>query len=160
MVIIAILATMLVPLYSSYREHAFEVKCMGNLRNLYVAASGYLEANKSWPQIPANLFASDPLTYAKSWVQALTPYGAPHPVWICPSLQASLQLTMDDIETDAYYRIDYIAPPFDSSEGSPRRSSRHPWFVETAGLHSRGNLLILADGTTTSILDLSVKPAQ
>lgn len=152
--IIVILVSMLLPAYTSYQSRAEEAACLANLRNLYVAASGYLVANKSWPQIPAKQAVDEPVAYAKAWVQVLAPYGASHSVWICPTLQRSLQLTMEAVEKDERYRIDFFATPFDDNEGTPRRKPRHPWFVEKAGVHGRGNLLILADGTTTSLSDL------
>lgn len=157
--IIAILVSMLLPAYASYQSRVEEAACLANLRNLYVAASGYMVANKSWPQIPAKLAIDEPKTYAKSWVQVLAPYGASHSVWICPTLQRTLHLSMEAVEKDENYRIDFFATPFDDNESTPLRKPRHPWFVEKAGFHGRGNLLILADGTTTSLRDL-VEQAQ
>ena len=156
-VIIAILATMLLPIYSSFTARAEEARCLANLRNLYVAASGYLQADGSWPQIPAKLIIDDPKTYAKSWVAALAPYGIAHSTWICPTLQHTFGTSMDSLEKTENYRIDFIAAPFDDNPASPRNDPNHPWFIEKAGVHPRGNLLILANGTTTSLLDLTGK---
>ena len=152
--IIVILVSMLLPAYTSYQSRVQEAACLANLRNLYVAASSYLVANKSWPQIPAKQSIDEPVAHAKAWVQTLAPYGASHSVWICPTLQRNLQLTMEDVEKDKHYRIDFFATPFDDNEGTPLRKPKHPWFVEKAGFHGRGNLIILADGTTTSLRDL------
>ena len=154
MAIVVILVSMLLPAYTTYQGRVEETACLANLRNLYVAASGYLVANKSWPQIPAKLVVDDPKTYAKSWVEVLSPYGASHSVWICPTIQRNLHLSMEQVETDTNYRIDFFATPFDDNEGTPLRKPKHPWFVEKAGFHGRGNLIILADGTTTSLRDL------
>ena len=154
MAIIVILVSMLLPAYTTYQRRVEEAACFANLRNLYVAASGYVLANKSWPQIPAKLVIDEPKTYAKSWVQVLSPYGASHEVWICPTLQRNLHLSLEQVETDENYRIDFFATPFDDNEGTPLRKPKHPWFVEKAGFHGRGNLIILADGTTTSLRDL------
>ena len=154
MVIIVILAAMLLPAYSGYLTRMEGAKCMANLRNLYVAASGYLQANSSWPQISTKLVADDPRTYAKSWVKALAPFGAPHPAWICPTLQHKIGVSMEALEEDDNYRIDYIGTPFDDKPSSPHRTPRYPWFLEKAGLHGRGNLMILEDGTTLSLGDL------
>jgi prepilin-type N-terminal cleavage/methylation domain-containing protein len=154
MVIIGILASMILPLYSGYQSRMEEARCLANLRNLYVAASGHLLANKSWPQIPNNLVTEDPKAYARAWVDALTPFGAPHSTWICPTIQGKLQIPMDAIGQDKHYRIDFVGSAFDADETAPRRDPRFPWFVERAGFHSRGNLVILADGTTTSLMDL------
>jgi type II secretory pathway pseudopilin PulG len=153
-VIVAILASMLLPLYSSYKTRMEAVNCMANLRNLHIAASGYLLSNKSWPQISPALGNDNPKAFAKAWVEALRPFGAPHSTWICPAIQQRLHVTMEAVQKDEDYRIDYVPTPFDDNEVSPRRALRHPWFIEKAGFHGRGNLVILADGTTTSLKDL------
>lgn len=154
-VIIAIIASMLLPVYSSFVARMEESRCLANLRNLYVAASGYLQANESWPQIPVTLMTDEPKTYARSWVAALAPFGAPHSTWICPSLQHLSGISMEALEKDEHYRIDFFATPFDDNPVSPRQAPTHPWFIEKAGLHSRGNLLILANGNTLSLKDVT-----
>ena len=153
-IIIGILAVMLMPVYTSVTASADEARCVTNLKNLYVAASGYLQAAGSWPQVPVQLISSDPKTYARSWVDALTPYGAPHKVWICPAMQRTMQISMDEIDKDENYRIDFIATPFDENPASPRANSTHPWFLEKSAQHPRGNLLVLTNGSVTSIKDL------
>ena len=154
-VIIAILASMLLPFLSSYQTKAEEAKCLANLRNLYVGASGYLQSNGSWPQIPNTLIASDAKTYAWMWVAALTPYGIPHTTWICPSVQRSLGLSISTIEEDDNYRVDYVGVSFDDKPSSPYPEIPYPWFIEKSGFHGRGNLLVVSDGSTTSVADLS-----
>ena len=154
-VIIMILASMLVPMYGSIMARADEGRCLANLRSLYVAASGYLQAANSWPQIPVSMIDSDYHGYARAWVDALTPYGAPHTTWLCPTIQRTLGIPIEAIDKTENYRIDFIATPFDDNPGSPRLNPTHPWFMEKAGVHSRGNLLILANGTSTSLLDLT-----
>ena len=154
MVIIAILASMLLPVVSSFNARAEEARCLANLRNLYVGATSYLQANSSWPQIPNDLIVSDPKTYAKKWVAALAPYGIPHVSWLCPTIQRGLSIPISDIEKDENYRIDYIGVSFDDKPTSPYPEDPHPWFVEKAGFHGRGNLIILSSGSTTSLKDL------
>ena len=153
-VIIAILASMLLPAYSGYLSRMEAAKCMANLRNLFVAATGYVQANNSWPQVSTKLVTTEPLTYAKSWVKALAPFGATHTVWICPTAQHKIGGSIESLEDDENYRIDYVGTPFDDKPSSPHRTPRYPWFLEKAGLHGRGNLMILEDGTTTSLSDL------
>lgn len=160
-VIIGIIASMLMPMYSSMTASAEEARCIVNLKNLYVAASGYLQAAESWPQVPVQLLKDDPKTYARSWVDALTPYGGVHKVWICPSMQRTLHLSMDAVDDPETYRIDFLATPFNDNPETPRMNPGHPWFLEKSAQHPRGNLLILADGTTTSLKDLmGSKPAK
>jgi prepilin-type N-terminal cleavage/methylation domain-containing protein len=153
-VIIAILASMLLPIVSSFNSRAEEARCLANLRNLYLGASGYLQANNSWPQIANDLLISDPKKYAKLWVAALSPFGIPHTAWICPTIQRSLGLPLSEIDKDENYRVDYIGVAFDDQPASPHPEDPYPWFVEKAGFHGRGNLLILSNGTTTSLADL------
>ncbi len=160
-VIIGILASMLLPVYNNMTGAAEEARCIVNLKNLYGAASGYLHAAGSWPQIAPKLLTDEPKTYARLWVDALTPYGAPHKVWICPAMQRALGISMDAIDKEENYRIDFLATPFDDNPTSPRSNSTHPWFLEKSGLHPRGNLLILTNGTITSLKDLvGPKPAN
>jgi type II secretory pathway pseudopilin PulG len=153
MVILAILASILLPAYGALMSRTEETRCLANLKSLYVAASGYLQANNTWPQIPGTLINSDPTTYATSWVNALQPYGAPHISWICPTLQKKFSYTIDQIDLPANYRIDYSPTIFNSNPMTPRLADGHPWFIEKFGSHSRGNLMILANGTSAALSD-------
>lgn len=153
-VIIAILASMLLPILSTFKPRAEQARCLANLRSLYVGASGYLQSNGSWPQISNDLIVSDAKTYAKSWVTALSPYGIPHSTWICPTIQRSLGLPISDLEKDENYRVDYIGVSFDDKPSSPYPEEPYPWFLERAGFHGPGNLLILSNGSTTSLAEL------
>lgn len=154
-VIIAIIASMLFPLYGKMRARSNEAKCFANLRALYVGASGYLQANGSWPQISNELIVSEKAKYAKQWVAVLLPYGVPHVTWICPTVQQGTGLPISSIAEEENYRIDYIGVSFDDQPSSPFPDNPYPWFIEKAGFHGRGNLLVLSDGTTTTLADLS-----
>ena len=155
MVIIGILASLLLPVYSGHVARSDGVRCTSNLRNLYVAASNYLQAGGSWPQIPSDLVFNAPQDYAHRWVDALGPYGAPHAIWICPSHQRELGQTMESVEIEDNYRIDYIASPFDDNPTSPRRWSRYPWFLEQGNFHGRGNLILFSDGSVVAAVDFA-----
>lgn len=155
LVIIAILASILLPMTAGMRARAQEATCIANLKNLYVGASGYLQANGSWPQIPNALIKDDPKEYAKKWVSVLSPYGIAHATWICPTIQRARGESMSSIEDDATYRVDYAAMAFDDRPTSPYPNNPFPWFVEMSGFHGRGNLFILSDGSTTSLADMT-----
>lgn len=155
LVIIAILASMILPLTAGIKARAEEAKCIANLKNLYVGASGYLQANGSWPQIPNTLIKDDPKGYARKWVATLSAYGISHATWICPTIQRQRGESMATIEDDATYRVDYIGMAFDEKPTSPYPKNPFPWFVEMAGFHGRGNLFILSDGSTTSLKDMT-----
>lgn len=153
-VIIGILSTMLLPVYSSYVQRVEQAKCRANLRNLYVAASGYLQANGSWPQIPSSLLISDSKKHARDWVEVLTPYGAPHTAWICPTTQRLSGTPTDSFRMPESFRIDYIPTAFNDNPASPRQFPRNPWFLERGNFHGHGNLIIFADGSTVSAGEL------
>lgn len=153
-VIIAIIASMLLPAYSAMLARADEARCLANLRSLFVAGSGYLNSAGHWPQVSMDLLPAQQQQFAKLWVQALEPYGAPHSSWICPTMQRTLGMSLEAVELDANYRIDYMAAAFDDSPSTPRLTGTRPWFAEKAALHSRGQLMILSDGTTVSLLDM------
>ena len=154
MVIIGILTAMLLPVYSSYVQRIEQAKCLANLRNLYAAASGYLQANGSWPQIPPSLMTTDPKQHARDWVEVLKPYGAPHAVWICPTIQRESGEPMDSFDTVENYRIDYVPTTFNDNPTSPLQFARNPWFMEKGNCHDGGNLIMFADGSTASVRDL------
>ncbi len=154
LVIIAIIATMLLPFYGNMKARADEARCHANIRNLYVAASGYLTSNGRWPQVPVQMMTEQPHVFARRWVDALVPYGVPHASWICPTLQRNFGFSMEELEKEEKYRIDFLATPFDETPESPRRAPRFPWFIEKIGSHTRGQLIILADGTTTTLMDM------
>lgn len=146
-VIIGILASLLLPAYSGQRARYERVQCMANLRSLHVAASGYLQANGSWPQIPSDLIASNPPQYADRWIRTLAPFGAPRQIWVCPSHERTLGK-----RANPEHRTDYIASPFNDDPTSPRRWEHYPWFFELGNFHGRGNLVLFNDG---SIMDMA-----
>ena len=153
-VIIGIIASMLIPVVGKFQARSDETKCRQNLRNLFIAAAGYVHDSGSWPQIPNTLIGKDDKTYAKMWVSALAPYGVQHESWICPMIQRSTGLPISSIKEDEHYRIDYVGVAFDDKPSSPYPESAFPWFVERAGFHGRGNLIILSNGTTTALMDM------
>lgn len=154
-VIICILASMLVPLYSNMQDRSSEANCVANLKSLYVGASGYMQANQSWPQIPNTLIISDPVSYAKQWVKVLEPFGIPHQTWICPAMQRAYGKPMSTIEEDENYRVDYIGMAFGPEPHKPYPEKPFPWFVEKGGMHGRGNMLILSDGSVIATADMA-----
>ena len=102
-----------------------------------------MQANGSWPQIPNDFIVSDSKTYAKMWVAALAPYGIPHETWLCSTIQRSIGLPASEINKPENYRVTTSACSFDDKPSSPYPEEPYPWFVEKAGFHGSGNLLIL-----------------
>ena len=152
MILIAILATMLLPLLSQIQNRIEKVGCMNNLRSLHVAANLYLQQNGKWPQIDPQLLKSTTHEYDVEWIQALTPFGGPRASWICPTVQR--QLRGPDYTQPKFTRIDYLATPFDDKPNTPLKWSSQPWFVEKGDVHGNGNLLIFPDGSISELKNM------
>jgi prepilin-type N-terminal cleavage/methylation domain-containing protein len=150
-VIIAILATLLLPVFSKMRARAQRVQCMANLRSLYVAAESYVQQNGSWPQIPIVSDDSDASEqdYANAWIVALTPFGPTQKTWICPTIQELLQ--NPDLSKPENVRVDYVATSFDDKPPTPHQWAKQPWFAETGDVHGNGNLIIFTDGSISDL---------
>ncbi len=144
LVIIAILATLLIPVYGHLREHAQKVACISNLRSLYVGADVYVQREGHWPQIYLSQYGTNQ-DYANAWVAALEPCGISRKTWICPTIEQSLG--SPDYLTPERARIDYISTGFDDKAGSPHQWPRQPWFIESGNVHGNGNLIIFTDGS-------------
>ena len=156
MVIISILSVLSIQAYTSLIERAQRVSCTNNLRNLFTAASSYIQDYQSWPQIStANV--QDP-SFAQAWVKALHPYKIAPINWICPSIQRLLN--SPDYTQSQNARIDYMATPFDSNPTSPSRYPNQPWFAETASVHGDGNLMIFASGRIKSLNEVVLDMQQ
>lgn len=152
MLIIALLATMVVPMMGSMRSRAQRANCVNNLRGIYAAASSYLDSNQQWPQVAPNLIQSDPPEYARQWNAALKPFGLAPTNWVCPTIQHGLG--NPDLASREGARVDYLATPFDANPVLPRKYPRQPWFIERGDVHGDGNLLILASGTVKSLSEI------
>jgi prepilin-type N-terminal cleavage/methylation domain-containing protein len=148
--IIAILATLILPIFSTLRARAQRVQCMSNLRGLYVAADLYLQQNGNWPQIP---IVSDSDTaerdYADAWIAALKPFGPTQKTWICPAIQELLQ--NPDLTRPENVRVDYAATIFDDKPTTPHQWPRQPWFAEVGDVHGNGNLIVFTDGSISDL---------
>ena len=142
-VVIALLCTMLIPLFASLQQKADYGNCTGNLRTLYASASSYIIDKGHWPQIGTTKIQTP--AFADAWIHSLEPYGATRKAWICPAIQRVTK--KPDYNKPDKHRIDYLATPFDSHEYTPYRWRSQPWFVEKANVHGSGNLLIFSDST-------------
>ena len=151
-VIIAILGVIAVPAFAKIRARAQRVRCATNLKNLAVAANGFVQQNGSWPQIPAGSPSHD---FAEAWISALSPFGPTRETWICPAMQNFLG--NPDYSSPENARVDYIPTPFDDKPTTPHEWPRQPWFLEAGDVHGNGNLIIFTDG---SISDLKTVIAE
>jgi type II secretory pathway pseudopilin PulG len=146
MVIIAILAVMLLEGSTQMLARAERANCAANLRSLYVGASGYIQDQGHWPQIPvADTHSPE---YALAWIAALKGYGISGKSWICPSIQRALK--NPNYNDPSHARVDYFPTPFDARSYSPYRWSTHPWFMERGNMHGDGQLIIFANSELKS----------
>ena len=155
--IIAILAALLLPVFSIMRARAQRVQCMANLRSLYIAAESYLQQNGSWPQIQGGDSDTAEQDEANAWIAALAPFGPTQKTWICPTIQELLQ--NPDLSKSENVRIDYIATPFDDKPISPYQWPTQPWFIESADVHGHGNLIVFTDGSISDLKTVAASAA-
>jgi len=148
-VIIAILAALLLPVFSKMRARAQRVQCMANLRNLYVATESYVQQYGSWPQISMEDSDSAEQDYANAWIAALAPFGPTQKTWICPTIQELLR--NPDLSKPENVRVDYFATTFDDKPTTPHQWPKQPWFAETGDVHGNGNLIIFTDGSISDL---------
>ena len=139
--VIGILVTMLLPLFSLLKARSQKASCIANLRSLHVAANLYIQENHQWPQIGSK---GEPKTVATNWINALNPYGLTQANWLCPTVQGLL--ANPDMTDSDNARIDYISTPFDTKPQTPFQWAKQPWFVESADVHGNGNLILFPDG--------------
>lgn len=154
-VVVAILATLLIPVASTMRGRAQRVQCMANLRSLYTGAELFVQQNGSWPQLPVSDSDSAEQDYARAWIAALTPFGPTQKSWICPTTQNLLG--NPDLSNPDNVRVDYIATSFDDKPTTPHRWPRQPWFAEVGDVHGNGNLIIFTDGSISDLNTIAGK---
>lgn len=149
-IVIAVLATLLFSASSIMRARAQRAQCSANLRNLYIAAESFIQQNGSWPQIRmVSDSDADEQNYARTWINALRPFGPSEKTWICPRIQDLLG--NPDLSKEENIRVDYFAMPFDEKPITPHQWPRQPWFVETGDVHGNGNLIIFTDGSISDL---------
>jgi prepilin-type N-terminal cleavage/methylation domain-containing protein len=158
-VVLAIVATMLMPAISAMAERMERSKCTMNLRALHIGAEFYLQDQKHWPQISAEYINNGTDEYARRWIEALKPYKVSENVWRCPTVEKKLPPT-DKSKTGEQKRIDYYPTPFDSKQVTPHRWAGQPWFIERGAVHDSGNLMIFQDGSIKSFDEIVAKPKK
>lgn len=145
MVIVALLATLAMPLYGVLRMKAASAACMSNLRTISLGLHGYLQDhNMVWPQMPPEGIEGE-TARSKWWEETLTPYGVGHKYWICPSDT----IGMKDDEKPENFTSSYVLTQFDEIPDSAFRWSQ-PWAVERGGFHGGANVgpnMLMPDGT-------------
>jgi len=159
-VIIAILATMLMPVIANVIARMERARCTMNLKGLYVGAEGYLQEHLQWPQISTvSMKTQGSDEYAVLWMEALKPYKISEESWHCPTVQKIVAPT-EAASKVKQKRIDYLPCPFDEKQITPHRWSGQPWFIERGAVHDEGNLIIFSDGSIRAITEMTMKAGK
>lgn len=148
--IVAALAAIAFPVFSTMRKRAQRISCTANLRTLYLGAELYVQDKGQWPQVTTDPESdTDAEDNARLWIAALAPYKVTNEAWICPTVQG--QLGNPDFRSAGNERIDYTAMTFDDKPTTPHEWPKQPWFVESADVHGHGNLIIFTDGSVSDL---------
>lgn len=161
-VIVGILATIGLPLYSHVRDRAEALRCAANLKTLYAGVSSYVQDNQTWPKIRRGVRetresgagegvssgGSVVRSYEKQWVDALFPYGVTLENWHCPSMERRMKASGVRVASGSEkIRLDYAPTQFEDGPLKPYERPGHPWFVERGAPHASGPQFILTDGS-------------
>ncbi len=145
--IIAILASLAIPLTSHFRRKAQDATCMSNLRSLHAYFSAYLlDHGMVWPQRPDGPDAESPAgkndEVAEFWIKTLEPYGAHRQTFLCPSERSTFADNFDENSFDSSYGI----TEFDKTPNIAYQWPQ-PWAIERGGFHGGGVNMVMPDGS-------------
>lgn len=147
--VIALLASLTVPLYESFRERARKAKCISNLRNIHTGLLGYVTDKGRWPQMEEDKYKFTEEEFFQFWVDATEPYGCGEDSWVCPSDRALERLSPQKRKT---YFGSYVTTRFDDKPQTPFRWNQ-PWTMERGNFHGQGQHILLPDGSVHSALN-------
>ena len=154
--VVAILASIAMPMYASFQGKAQRMRCAENIKSLGLGLSSYLEDHRQWPQIapsPSDSGTPGDSPEATQWIQLLTPYGLGERNWRCPTIESQVRRQGNPLALKAK-RIDYTPTTFPADPAAPRQWPRHPWLVERGAPHGTGPLVLLADGSLVTFEDI------
>jgi prepilin-type N-terminal cleavage/methylation domain-containing protein len=139
--IVLILVAMIYPVLEKISPKAEMVVCIGNLRNLRSAFSGY--STEGWPQIPQGI-ALGSNDEQRWWIDfTKKSLGLPEKTWRCPTITRLFRSTPEADQP----LIHYLPTPFSVQPGQANKNAQMPWFIEIANAHGSGNLLVRQNGT-------------
>lgn len=139
--VIAIIVSLLLPSYKSFRSRAEKAVCLSQMRVIHTALDTYILDKSQWPQIPESIFYSnDENLYWKWWISTMEPYGTSEKIWLCPSDKLQKKAKKE-------YSGSYMPAKFDSHHFTPYRWSGSPWLIERGKLHKGGAHVMLLDGS-------------
>ncbi len=152
--IIAILATISVPLFGFLKGRAQQVSCISHLRIMHGGFMGYMqEHDEIWPQMPPGLNEADEGKEWEWWYEQLKDYGVSKAHWLCPADVSSPEQTYD---VNDNFASSYIPTPFDGLPNTAFKWSSQPWVIERGTLHGdkQGPNILMPDGTIRQGLSL------
>lgn len=164
-VIIGILATLIFPVYTSFRGRSEALQCASNMKGLGLGVQAYMtDHGGRWPQIspPSDATTSTdgpPLApesqnqSAEQWIAVLGQYGIAEKTWRCPSVEKRIKQLGKPAALEKK-RIDYIPTTFEPAPESATKWPKHPWFVERSALHGSGPNVLFADGSMSNLSEL------
>jgi prepilin-type N-terminal cleavage/methylation domain-containing protein len=148
LMIIAVLATFIYPLYGWFKKRAEDAGCMSNLRGLHAGFSAYLGDHAFvWPQNPDNREDGPDMEEEevnKWWFNELKPYGLGRKNWLCPGDRTGGDATTDENHID----LSYIPTSYDDVPNRAYEWSKQPWLIERGGFHEKGMVnKVMPDGS-------------
>ncbi|MBX7210888.1 MAG: hypothetical protein K1X78_21460 [Verrucomicrobiaceae bacterium] len=159
LVIIALLAALLFPLYGYFKAKASYAGCVSSLKSLHGGFASYLGDHQNiWPQVPQGLeregAQGDML--AKFWYDALKEYGITKKTWICPSDDR----IKDVLESDEQYESTYTVTKFDEQPNRAYQWISQPWVIESGEFHGKGSgpNVLFPDGRIERGIPLGIAP--
>ncbi len=172
--IIAILASILFPVFARAREQARKSACLSNLKQVGIAVMMYVQDyDESYPVAYLATPSSDPMSgvSASYWFNVLQPYAKNRNVWFCPTAGRLLVPGTDIQQYSGGYAYNAcgtsvpgsvgtglwngFGESFDDSTGVAR-CTPHSSIVKTAAVSNTSETILLTDpasnGETTSTL--------
>ncbi len=153
--IIAIIATLLVGVFSRMHGVGDRAACTANLRVLYIGLDAHLKDVGQWPQQPKFDY-SDEEARGEWWVDKLKPYDVVDAAWKCPGITRLGSITKDGGSPF----IHYSPTMFDGNPITPMKWSNMPWLVEIGNIHGHGALMIFPDGSVRDLDNVLVDSAR
>jgi prepilin-type N-terminal cleavage/methylation domain-containing protein/prepilin-type processing-associated H-X9-DG protein len=142
-VIIAILATLAMPVFSTMRAHSQNVVCIGNLRGLHGGLTAYLQDHDMiWPQLPEELEEEEQIT--QWWMAALKDYEIQERYLTCPADA----LRNEKKRKHHSFESSYMITTFDELPNTAFKW-KQPWAIENWENHggNKGPNMLFPDGS-------------
>lgn len=152
--IVAILATLCVPLFSYLKARAQQVTCISHLKIMHNGFMGYMgDHEETWPQMPPGMNDAEEEQEWEWWYDQLKEYGVSKAHWLCPADVSSREKTYD---VNGNFASSYIPTPFDALPNTAFRWGLQPWVMERGSLHGdkQGPNILMPDGTVRQGLSL------